>query len=143
MPESRCKPKPQEDRRLLSQVRLDRISHPTDTAYRSHLKWFARTIGNRQRYPNAEIKRHLQDELGPEIAELKRLVMSPPETLPAAEWEQAEDRLRLLQGKADALTAVLEIRLRQTQPLSVGGGSEAGSEKTRLETEPANDPFIE
>jgi hypothetical protein len=95
--------------RSLSQTRLDRISSPTALYHRTFFRWVIR-LGDREAYPAAELKRRLEETLGPEVSALRVTVARPPAGMTAAEWEALEDRLQRRQAQADAITRTLESR---------------------------------
>lgn len=96
--------------RSLSQTRLDRIAAPTATYHQAFFRWFLRLTDDPETYPAAEMKRHLEEELGPELSGLRVTAACPPAGMTGEAWEALEDRLQRLQGKADAIARVLEVR---------------------------------
>ena len=121
----------------LAQARIDRISRPTTAYFRSYCKWFSRIVSDRENYPTPELIERAY-ELGAETPALERAVRHPPDTLPAAEWEQAEDRLQRLWGQQKAIEEALKTRQARDRSLSRPRPS-SGSPPTVRETEP--DPF--
>jgi hypothetical protein len=133
--------------RSLSQTRLDRICHypaPSRTYFLTFTRWFCRLSTDAETYPTAELKERAY-QIGPEIARLERLVSCPPETLPAVEWEQAENRLQRLWGQQRAIADVLRVRSMQERKRSVSAGSRSTSPPSPPTTPESDfpDPFAD
>lgn len=129
----------------LTQARLDLIWNQTPTYHRSFVRWIGRMTRDPNLYPPAEIVARRYD-LGAEIASLKKQVVSPPETMPAADWISLKEQLSKLEGQAAAIEWVLE-RQRQARtgtPARRSGSPSSAPGSTASITTAATerDPFI-
>jgi hypothetical protein len=133
---------------LTAQTRLDRLCRATPLFLESNRRWFLRLTGDPTTYTAARMKEYLQETLGPQICELKLLLMWPEGLLTEAEESLFADEYHRLAGKAQAITMVLMLeagkarRQDRMKTRRLALGSEASAPASLSITTPGPlDPF--
>lgn len=128
----------------LSQTRLDRISSPPHTYFRAWTQWTVK-LYDQTEWPTAALLERLE-EIGPEVARLKKLTTPLKTDLSAEEWTMAHDRLLFLEGQYQAIQEALARRQRRN-PQSVSATSSPGSKRSTSTparvSAASRDPFAE